>query len=255
MRETQGQPQSPFLSHLLELKRRLRLSAAAYFIGVLVLMNYSEPVFDFIAAPLRGALPPGAPMVFLSAPDVFFTYLKIALLMSLFATAPITLYELWAFVAPGLYARERKAFLGYFFSSLVLLIAGAAFAYYAVLPLIFQFFLGFASDQLQAFPAVKEYLSLALKLLFAFAVSFQIPIALMVLSRLDLMDPGKLGQKRRYIYVWILVAAALLTPPDVVSQLLLAVPMVLLFELGLWLARLGRRRKVAQDTDFSSAER
>ncbi|MDQ6978474.1 MAG: twin-arginine translocase subunit TatC, partial [Ghiorsea sp.] len=113
------------------------IAILAYIFGVLVLMNFSEIVFEFISAPIRAALPPGTPLIFLNAPDVFFTYLKIALVLSLFATAPITFYQLWAFVAPGLYKNERRAFLGYFVSSLLLMISGAAFAFYVVFPLIF----------------------------------------------------------------------------------------------------------------------
>lgn len=241
-------------SHLLDLKKRLRLAVGVYLLGVMVLMNFSAPVFDFIAAPLRAALPPGAPMVFLNAPDVFFTYLKVALLMSLFVTSPITFYQVWAFVAPGLYTNERKVFLSYFFASLVLLITGAVFAYLVVLPLIFQFFMGFATADIQAFPAVKEYLSLALKLMFAFAASFQIPVALMLLSRAELMNPDSLIKKRRYVYVWMLVAAALLTPPDIVSQLLLGVPMAFLFELGLYLARIGKRKAEARKKEAELQE-
>ncbi len=229
-------------SHLLELKKRLTIAIAAYLIGVLVLMNFTDQIYAFISAPLIEALPPGSSMVFIGAPDVFFTYLKVALIASLFATAPITFYEIWAFVAPGLYRHERNIFLSYFFSSIGLLIAGGAFGYYAVFPLAFKFFLGFASDQIQALPAVKEYLSFALKLLFAFGLSFQIPIVLMLLARMGLVDPDNLAKKRRYVVVWAFIFGALLTPPDAVSQVLLAVPMLGLFEIGLLLARLGVKR-------------
>lgn len=229
-------------AHLRELKFRLRNVLVIYLLGVFLLLNFSSVVFDLFSQPLRQALPAGVPMVFLSAPDVFFTYLKIALLLSLFATSPFTFYQLWAFVAPGLYRHERRAFLGYFTASVALLLAGGAFAYFAVFPLIFKFFLGFATEQIQALPAVKEYLSLGLKLLFAFGLSFQIPVALMILSRLELVDPEVIAGKRRFVIVWAFILGALLTPPDVISQILLAIPMIILFELGLWLARRGRRR-------------
>ena len=229
----------PLMAHLMELKKRLTIAILAYILGVMVLMNYSDVVFAFISSPIRAALPPGTPLIFLNAPDVFFTYLKIALVLSLFATAPITFYQLWAFVAPGLYKNERRAFLGYFLSSLFLMIAGASFAFFVVFPLIFQFFLGFSTDLIQAMPAIKEYLTLVLKLLFAFGLSFQIPIIIMLLVRLDLVDIASLKDKRRYVIVWAFIFAAVLTPPDIISQTLLALPMLMLYELGIIVAKMS----------------
>ncbi|ATX79233.1 Sec-independent protein translocase TatC [Mariprofundus aestuarium] len=230
------------LAHLGELRRRFSIAIVVYIIGVMVLMNFSEPVFDYISMPMRDALPPDTPLVFLNAPDVFFTYLKIALVLSLFATAPVTLYQFWAFVAPGLYHHEREAFVSYFFGSLGLLMAGAAFAFYVVFPLIFEFFLSFSTENIQAMPAVKEYLSLVLKLLFAFGVSFQIPIAIMLLVRLNIVDTESLADKRRYVIVWAFIFAAILTPPDIISQVLLGIPMMLLYEVGLFLARMKKEK-------------
>jgi sec-independent protein translocase protein TatC len=152
-------------------------------------------------------------------------------------TAPITFYQLWAFVAPGLYQSEKRAFLRYFFSSVCLLFAGAAFAYFIVFPLIFKFFMGFSTEHIQAMPAVKEYLSLVLKLLFAFGLCFQIPIVILLLVRMDLVSPQLLAERRRYVIVWAFILAAVLTPPDIISQTLLALPMLLLYEVGLWLSR------------------
>ncbi|MDX8381460.1 MAG: twin-arginine translocase subunit TatC [Ghiorsea sp.] len=232
----------PLMSHLMELKKRLTIAILAYIIGVMILMNFSEVVFEFISIPIRAALPPGTPLVFLNAPDVFFTYLKIALVLSLFATAPITFYQLWAFVAPGLYKNERSAFLGYFISSLVLMISGAAFSFFIVFPLIFEFFLGFSTDLIQAMPAIKEYLTLVLKLLFAFGMSFQIPIVIMLLVRMDLVSIESLKSKRRYVIVWAFIFAAVLTPPDIISQTLLALPMLLLYEAGIVVAKISGNR-------------
>ncbi|MFQ5581602.1 MAG: twin-arginine translocase subunit TatC [Mariprofundaceae bacterium] len=234
------------LSHLRELRRRLKVAVIVYVIGVMVLMNFSDAVFDFMSEPLRAALPEGQPLIFLNAPDVFFTYLKIALVLSLFATAPITFYQLWAFVAPGLYQHEKRVFLSYFIASVGLLLAGGAFAFYVVFPLIFEFFLGFSTDTIQAMPAVKEYLSLALKLLFAFGLSFQIPIIVLILVRLGFVEVAGLTAKRRYVIVWAFIFAAILTPPDIISQALLALPMMLLYELGIMLARIERKPEVQQ---------
>lgn len=235
------------LAHLAELRRRGTIAVVVYLIGVMVLMNFSEPVFEFVSQPLRAALPPETPLVFLNAPDVFFTYLKIALVLSLFVTAPVTLYQFWAFVAPGLYHHERQAFIGYFFASLFLLLSGGAFAFYVVFPLIFEFFLSFSTDTIQAMPAIKEYLSLVLKLLFAFGMSFQIPIVIMLLIRLGITDVQSLAEKRRYVAVWVFVFAAILTPPDIISQILLGIPMLLLYEVGLFLARMKKTKSKKED--------
>ena len=228
--------ETSILTHLRELRRRFQIAVLAYVLGVMVLMNFSSIVFDFIAMPLRSALPPDTPLIFLNAPDVFFTYLKIALVLSIFVTAPITFYQVWAFVTPGLYQHERKLFLSFFFASLILLFSGAAFAFYAVFPMIFSFFLSFSSDTIQAMPAIKEYLTLVLKLLFAFGVSFQVPIVVIALVRLDIMDVAAMAAKRRYIIVWAFILSAILTPPDIISQIMLALPMYALYEIGLWLA-------------------
>jgi len=240
---------TPLMTHLLEMKKRMSIAIAVYILGVLVLMNFSEIVFEFISGPIRDALPPGTPLIFLNAPDVFFTYLKIALVLSLFATAPITFYQLWAFVAPGLYKNERRAFFAYFVASLFLMITGAAFAFYVVFPLIFEFFLGFSTDLIQAMPAIKEYLTLVLKLLFAFGLCFQIPIIIMLLVRLGLVNTQELKDKRRYVIVWAFIFAAILTPPDIISQTLLALPMLLLYEVGIVLSRMQAKKDVASEEE------
>jgi len=223
------------LPHLRELRRRVMIAGGTYLLGVAILMNWSAPVFNFMAAPLLSALPPGTPMIFLSAPDVFFTYLKIALLGSLFLTSPVTFYQVWAFIAPGLYRHERRLFSFSVAGSVLLFAIGGAFAYYIVFPLVFTFFLGFATDQIHALPAVREYLSLFMKLLFAFGLSFEIPIILVLATRLGLTTRSRLAGQRRYVIVWAFVVAAILTPPDIISQVLLALPMMLLFEIGLLL--------------------
>ncbi len=234
------------IAHLKELQSRLRLSVIVYILGVAVLMNWSEPVFEFMAAPMLNALPDGTSMVFLNAPDVFFTYLKIALLLSLFATSPISFYQLWSFVAPGLYANEKQLFKLVVISSVLLFLAGGAFAYFVVFPLVFTFFLGFATEHIQALPAVKEYLSLFLKLMFAFGLSFEIPIVLTLLAKLQIVSAAGLAEKRRFVIVWLFIFAAILTPPDIISQVLLAIPMLVLFEIGLCVAR---RIEAAQQED------
>jgi len=242
------------LPHLRELRRRVMIAGGIYLLGVAILMNWSAPVFNFMAAPLLAALPTGTPMIFLGAPDVFFTYLKIALLGSLFLTSPITFYQVWAFIAPGLYRHERRLFSFSVAGSVLLFCIGGAFAYYIVFPLVFAFFLGFATDQIHALPAVREYLSLFMKLLFAFGLSFEIPIILVLATRLGLTTPERLAGQRRYVIVWAFIIAAILTPPDIISQILLAFPMLLLFEIGLLLARAGRKQDTTISADDEAAD-
>lgn len=234
-------PISSALPHLLELRSRMLRIVVVYLVGVLLLMNVADRIFAFLAYPLRQALPEGATMVFLNPAEVFFAYFKVSLLASLFATAPYTFYQMWAFVAPGLYREEKRLFLTYFTASVALFLLGAFFAYLLVFPLAFTFFLSFANAGIQAMPAVKEYLNLVLKLLFAFGLSFQIPVLLMFLARMEWIDPIALAKKRRHVIVAAFILGALLTPPDVISQVLLAIPVWALFELGLFLARRGRR--------------
>ena len=233
---TQNNTDTSILSHLRELRQRVTIAVITYVLGVFVLMYFSSAVFDFMATPLRSALPPDTPLIFLNAPDVFFTYLKIALVLSLFVTAPITFYQAWAFIAPGLYAEEKTVFLSFFLSSILLLFIGGTFAFYVVFPIIFKFFLSFSTDTIQAMPAIKEYLSLVLKLLFAFGMSFQVPIIVVILTRLGIVEAKDLADKRRYVIVWAFIFSAVLTPPDIVSQILLAIPMYGLFEIGVFIA-------------------
>jgi len=225
------------MPHLRELRRRVVWVAVIYLLGVMVVMNFSDVAFQFLSQPIRAALPPGTPLVFLNAPDLFFTYLKISLLLSLFLTAPLTFYQFWAFVAPGLYRNEKRMFIAGVVASLLLLLLGVSFAFFVVFPLIFQFFFGLATDSIQALPAVREYLSLVLKLLFAFGLVFQIPLVVLLLVRLGLVDLASLAAKRRFVAVWAFILAAILTPPDIISQILLALPMMVLYELGIVAAR------------------
>jgi len=207
------------------------------------LMNVSQDVHNLSHRPHPATLPPGTPLIFLNASAVFFTYLNISLFLSIFATSPVTFSHVWVFVLLGLYDRDRHAFAGYFMASIGLLFTGGAFAFYVVFPLIFEFFLGFSTETIQAMPAVKEYLTLVLKLLFAFGVSFQIPIIVMILVRLDLVQVSTLADKRRYVVIWAFIFAAILTPPDIISQTLLALPMLLLYEIGILLARMKREKR------------
>jgi len=213
-----------FLEHLEELRRRLINSLIAVGLCFIVCYIFSEEIFSFLTIPLRKTLPPGATMIFTNLPEAFFTYLKLSFLSAIFLASPYILYQAWLFVAP------------FFF------IAGAAFGYFVVFPFGFKFFLGFATDFIRPAPKIKEYLSLAFTLLLAFGLVFELPVFIFFLSRMGVVDYKMLARNRRYAILIIFVAAAIFTPPDVITQLMMAGPLLLLFELSIWVAKIFGRR-------------
>ncbi|OIO61170.1 MAG: twin-arginine translocase subunit TatC [Alphaproteobacteria bacterium CG_4_10_14_0_2_um_filter_63_37] len=230
----QGQP---LLEHLRELRKRIIVVMAILAVGVAVCFEYADPLYRVLMAPLVEAMGDSGKLIYTGLPEVFFTYLKVAILAAFILTSPLTFYQIWAFVAPGLYRSEKRGFLAFVVGSVGLFALGAAFAYFLVFPLIFKFFLGFANETIEALPAVKEYLSLVVKLIFAFGVAFEVPLICLVLAKVGILTPRAMAEKRRYVYVGMFVIGALLTPPDVISQVMLAIPMILLFEVGVALAR------------------
>jgi sec-independent protein translocase protein TatC len=187
--------------------------------------------------PLVANLPLNSSMIATDVTSPFLTPFKLTLVLSIFAAMPFILYQVWAFVAPGLYKREKMIVVPLFLSSVILFYAGIAFAYYLVFPLVFTFFTSVSPDGVLVMTDIRSYLDFVLKLFFAFGLSFEIPIAIIILSWMGLVDPSRLGKKRPYIFVLCFSLGMLLTPPDVISQILLAIPMWLLFEFGLVLSK------------------
>jgi len=234
----------PLSAHLEELRKRLIYSFLAIGIGFAVSYIYIKEIVEFLMRPLVRALPPGSSLVFTAVPEAFFTYLKAAFLAGLFFAAPFVLYQVWAFVSPGLYEREKKYVLPYIFVSSFFFLAGAIFCYAIVFPVIFRFFLGFATEEIRPLPAIREYLTFSIKLLLAFGLLFQWPALIFFLARMGVVSGKGLAENRKYAILAIFVAAALLTPPDIVSQLLLAGPLLALYEGSIWMARwLGKKDK------------
>ena len=227
-RQTLGQ-------HWQELRWRLGLGLVLFLVAWAVFYQVHAPLLAWLTAPLR-ALTPTTPMIFTGVGELFFTYLKLSALAAAVTTLPVTLALLWGFVAPGLYAHEKRWVLPLVVAAPTLFVAGAALAFYGVLPLALQFFLSFAAGDLQALPSVREYLSFTLWLLLGFGLAFQLPLVLLGLVRLGVMSAAALRQQRRLAIVIIFIVAAVLTPPDPVSQVLLALPLWLLYELTLWCA-------------------
>lgn len=228
--------ENTFLGHLLELRSRLTKAVLALLAGFALAYPFSRQIYAFLAAPLVSVLPANSHLIFTSLPEVFLTYVKLSFLAGFFFALPVILYQFWAFVTPGLYQHERKLLFPTLFASVALFMAGAAFAYYLVFPAAFHFFVSFSGEEITALPAVREYLSLAITFLLAFGAAFQIPVVTVVLARLGVVKVDTLKRSRRYVLLGCFIVAAVVTPPDVLSQFMLAVPMYLLFELGLLFA-------------------
>ena len=230
-------PVKPMVVHLLEMRNRLLQCMLVVLVIFLGLFAYSNELYLYISEPLVAHLPENSSMIATDVTSPFLTPFKLTLVLSVFAAMPFILYQVWAFVAPGLYKREKIIVVPLFLSSVFLFYAGMAFAYYLVFPLVFTFFTSASPDGVLVMTDIRSYLDLVLKLFFAFGLSFEIPVAIVILSWVGLVDPSRLGKKRPYIFVLCFSLGMLLTPPDVISQILLAIPMWLLFELGLVLSK------------------
>lgn len=252
---TQGQPddglggEQPFLSHLVELRDRLLRMVVAILLVFLVLFPFANEIYTFMAEPIRAQLPEGSQMIATQVASPFLTPFKLALVVALFVAMPYVLYQFWAFVAPGLYTHEKRLAVPLLASSIVLFYLGMAFAYFVVFPLVFGFFTAVTPDGVAQMPDIAFYLEFVLKLFFAFGVAFEIPIATILLVAVGATTPEALGRKRPYVIVGVFIAGMLLTPPDVVSQTLLAIPMWLLYELGIFFSRFFQRRQGAAGVD------
>ena len=239
--------QAPLLDHLIELRGRLLRCVFALGITFTICMFFADEIFGFLVKPLTAAFPPGeGKLIYTKLYEAFFVNLKVALFAAFFVSFPVIANQLWAFVAPGLYAKEKKAFLPFLIATPVLFTSGAALAYYVVMPTAFKWFLGFEGQRgglkLEALPGTGDYLSLVMQFILAFGISFLLPILLLLLNRAGIVTRQQLSAARRYIIVGITALAAVITPPDVVSQLMLAIPMLLLFEGSLAFMWLGERR-------------
>ncbi|MDE8650382.1 twin-arginine translocase subunit TatC [Novosphingobium album (ex Liu et al. 2023)] len=227
--------QAPLLDHLIELRTRLMRSLFAFGIAFAVCFYYSGAIFGFLVRPLTGAFPPGqGRLIYTKLYEAFFVEVKVALFAAFFLSFPIIANQLWAFVAPGLYAKEKRAFFPFLVATPILFTMGAALAYFVVMPTAFHWFLGFEGQKgglkLEALPGTSDYLALVMQFILAFGISFLLPVLLMLLNRAGIVSRAQLASARRYAIVGIFIIAAVATPPDVVSQLLLAVPLLLLFE-------------------------
>ena len=231
------------MGHLNELRRRLFRIVIIVILGFVAFYGVSEALYGFLSAPLQACMPEGSKLIYTSPQGAFFTYMKVALVASLFGTSPFSFYQIWAFIAPGLYREEKRAVLPLAFFSSIFFLAGAAFCFFLVFPIAFKFFMGFATETIVPMISVEEYLSFALKLLIAFGLVFEMPLFAYFLSRFGLLTPEFMRRTRRYAILVIFIVAAILTPPDVFSQCLMALPMLLLYEVSIYVSAVAYKKK------------
>jgi sec-independent protein translocase protein TatC len=240
--EAENLAEGTLLSHLLELRTRLVRALIAVGILSVPCVYFANPLFEFVSRPLLAKLPTGGQMIATGVISPFMAPFKLAFFVALFAAMPYVLYQVWSFVAPGLYRHEKRFALPLVVSSIVLFYAGAAFAYFAVFPLIFQFLATTAPSSVVMATDIQNYLDFVLTLFFAFGVAFEVPVAVVLLAKTGIVDVGRLQRARGFVLIGIFIVAAFLTPPDVVSQSTMAIPMYLLYEAGIVMARILARQ-------------
>lgn len=245
----------PLTSHLQELRKRLILSFIAVGVGFIFCYAFADSIFNILAAPLLKMMPSGGSLIFISVAEAFFTYMKVAFIAGLILTSPVILYQIWAFVAPGLYRHEKRyvvpfIFLGSFFFAL-----GIFFGYFVAIPIGFKFLLGYATDFIKPMPSMKEYLSFSIKFLLAFGLVFEFPVVLLILAKIGVVDSKKLARQRKYAILLIFIFAAVMTPPDLISQVLVALPLMGLYELSILLAKLFGKKSTPVSSEGNIKEK
>lgn len=248
--------EQPFVAHLIELRDRLikAIIAIAVVAGVLALWPGPAALYDILAAPLVAHLPKGATLIATSVISPFIVPLKILLMAAFLIALPVVLWQVWAFVAPGLYSHEKKLVLPLVISSTILFFIGVAFSYFFVFGQVFSFIQSFAPKSITAAPDIEAYLSFVLTMFLAFGAAFEVPVVVVVLARMGIVTVEKLKEFRGYFIVLAFIIAAIITPPDVVSQLALAIPMCLLYEAGIWAAQLFNKHTKAPDSEGEAAK-
>ncbi len=241
-----SEEKQPFLRHLEELRKRLISSAIAVGIGFAICYFFSERIFLILIEPLNAVMPEGGHLIFTALPEMFFAYLKVAFVSGILMASPYLFYQMWMFVSPGLYKQERSLVVPFVLASTLLFVGGALFGYFVVFPFGFKFFIGFSNEYVKALPSVKQYFGFALKLLVAFGVVFELPVIIFFLAKLGLVTTELLRKKRKYAILMTFVAAAILTPPDVITQCMMAGPLIILYEVGIIVSRFAHKKEVEE---------
>jgi sec-independent protein translocase protein TatC len=249
-----GEKEQSFLEHFAELRRRVIIGLLIVIPFIFIAYKISDLILNFLSGPLMALMPEGRGLIATALPETFLVHLKIALWAGLIISSPFWLYQVWAFVAPGLYKNEKSVLVKLTLLAFFLLLAGGAFAYYVVLPIGFKFFLGFGGGTVTILPVIHEYLSLVMTLILAFGCAFELPLFLMFLAHMGFVNSEKLKKFRQYAILIIVILAAFLTPPDVVSQILMSIPMYGLYELSLLLIRQREKAKEAREAKEKEEE-
>ena len=256
--EEEEQAKAPLLDHLIELRQRLIWALGALFVACVVSYGFSEQIFGFLMRPLANAFEgqTGRRLIYTGLAETFFTYLKVAFFTGMFISFPVIATQIWKFVAPGLYRNERRAFMPFLVASPILFVLGGAMVYFLVFPMAAQFFISFETPRgdtplpIEFEGRVSEYLSFMMTLIFAFGLFFQIPILLTLLARAGIVTADGLASKRRYAIVGLFVIAAVVTPPDVISQIGLAIPGIALYEISIYIARLMEKKRAQRQREI-----
>ena len=241
------QEKIPFTEHLEELRKRLIVCFIAVGVGFVLSYGFKEKLFQILTRPLIRVMQTGDKLIFTGLPEAFFTYLKVAFLSGIILATPVIFYQFWMFVAPGLYNKEKRLMVPVVVLSTFFFVGGASFGYFIVFPYGFKFFLGFASEIIQPLPTMREYLSFASKLLLAFGLVFELPLIITFLARFGMVSVSFLKKNRKYALLLFFVGAAILTPPDVVTQVMMALPLILLYEISIVGARIFGKKSFEEE--------
>ena len=246
----------PFLAHLDEMRRRIIRSVVAAFLGMLACYAFAEKFFDWLMLPLYRALPEASKLIYTAPHEAFFTYIKVAFVAGIILTSPYIFYQMWLFVVPGLYSHERKYIMPIAFCSALFFVCGAFFGYGVVFPYGYKFFMSFSDVYIQPMITMREGLSFAIRLLLAFGVVFELPLVIFFLARLGIVTSKGLRKQRKYAILIAFVLSAMLTPPDLVTQTFMSGPLIVLYELGIWVAKFFGKREKGKDSakETASAE-
>ena len=233
----------PFLAHLEELRNRLIVCAIAIGIGFVISYIFSKQLFSFLILPLTEVLPADSHLIFTNLPEMFIAYIKVALIAGIILAMPVVFYELWMFLAPALYRREKGYLIPFVLFSSILFLVGSLFGYFVVFPYGFKFFIGFATEDIQALPSVKQYFSFTIRLLLAFGLVFELPVVVFFMTKIGLITPDSMKRFRKFAILSSFILSAILTPPDVATQIMMALPIIILYEVSILISKGIYRKK------------
>jgi sec-independent protein translocase protein TatC len=237
----------PLLGILQRVRKRLVASAVALGVGFAICYAFSERLFRILAWPLKANLAPGDKLIYTGLPEMFFIYIKVAFVGGLLLSAPFIFYEMWMLLTPGFRQRQRRLVLPFVLLSSALFVGGGLFGYFVAFPAGFKFFLGFENQYLQSLPSVKQYFSFSIKLLLIFGLIFELPVAVFFLTKAGIISPESMKKNRAYAMLAVFVFAAVVTPPDLITQVMLAIPLLLLYEVAILVSKLGRSKKAGKE--------